>query len=91
LFCKPGALLVIKDQGSPRRSFGQAQDMLACCQTIGAAFIEPQNPVEHDLQRYPGNLRRSTPTPTVKDQSHSQQPTDLTCITTSSRRPTQIQ
>ena len=35
-----------------------------------AAFIEPQHPVAHDQQRYPGNFRRSTPAPTVKDQSH---------------------
>src|SRR3546814_18984862 len=40
--CKPRALLVIEDRGPARR--------LARRQTIGTAFVEPQDPVAHDLQ-----------------------------------------
>src|SRR3546814_9354281 len=60
--CKPRALLVIEDRGPARR--------LARRQTIGTAFVEPQDPVAHDLQRDAGNLRRFAPAPTIQDQSH---------------------
>src|SRR3546814_9341419 len=59
--CKPRALLVIEDRGPARR--------LARRQTIGTAFVEPQGPVAHDLQRDAGNLRRFAPAPPIQDRT----------------------
>ena len=61
---KPGALLIVQDRGPPRR--------FACCQTIEAALVEPQDPVAHDLKRHTSNLRRVTSAPAVQDQRYRQ-------------------
>src|SRR3546814_13277212 len=79
--CKSRALLVIEDRGPARR--------LARRQTIGTAFVEPQDPVAHDLTRDAGQLRRFAPAPTIQDHTHRTKPPDLIPSIHSPRQLTQ--